>query len=383
MNAIEMDISGMYNIYASKPKLCYIAPRYAENDATHFSHLYDFVEEAAKRFDIFLIIEHGETPQTNFGCTKVVVIKAIPLVNNILLKFRIFQAWFLGYKNFYVHYSFKSAWIASCLTRVFGGRVFYWNCGEPWKYTRGILREMFERMVYAIVTYVVTGTEGLKKQYAKTYRIPELKILVMPNWISLARFAPDGGALRLKLQLGIPADAKVILFAHRLSKRKGAHSILGITEAFKNENVVMVVAGEGPEQQGVEQRAKSLELGNKLKFVGSVPNRQMPLYYSMADVFIMPSDEDGFPRVILESMAMGVPFVSFDVGGIKEFVPPELLGLVVPHGDSEGFVRAVRAMLTASPQKLNEIQAIERSAVRQFETKEVVKRFYEIVIAKE
>lgn len=363
-----------------KPKLCYIVPHYSRDEATHFAHLYDFIEELSNVFDVFLIIESGEKPETKFGCAKIALIPAFPLVGSAMLTFRIFQARFLGYTDFYIHYSFKSALVSSLITRLFGGRVFYWNCGEPWKYARGRFRELFERMVYQLVTYVVTGTEGLKKKYAETYAIPESKILVIPNWISLKRFAPDGGAVRLKLRLGVPADAKVILFAHRLSKRKGAQYIPRIAEALKNENVVMVVVGEGPERQDLERRTKNLELRNKIKFIGAVPNHEMPLYYSMADVFIAPSDEDGFPRVILESMAMGVPFVAFDVGGIKEFVPQELSRFVVPHGDLERFIRAVREVLTASPHQIREIQSIEKNAVWQFETKEVAKRFYRMIV---
>lgn len=372
----------MKNINSQKPKLCYIAPQYDTDDATHFSHLFDFVEEISKHYDIFLIIEKGGMPETDFGCTNIAVIPSLPFLSIMTLKFRIFQARFLGYKDFYVHYSFKSAWIAACVTRIASGRVLYWNCGEPWKYKRGFLRELFERMVYKAVTHIVTGTEGLKKKYAEIYRIPEEKIRVMPNWISLKRFLRDGGALQLKIRLGISPASKVILFAHRLSRRKGAQYLPRIAEALKHERATIVVVGEGPEKQNLELRTKNLELENKIKFIGAIPNHEMPIYYSLADIFIMPSDEEGFPRVILESMAMGVPFVAFDVGGVKEFIPQELRQYIIPYGDIEQFARAVRELLTAQPEKMKELQDIEQKAVKQFETKEVAKRFYEIIAQK-
>jgi glycosyltransferase involved in cell wall biosynthesis len=245
------------------------------------------------------------------------------------------------------------------------------------------VREVFERMVYKLVTYVVTGTEGLKKRYAEVYAISESKIKVMPNWISLTRFAPDGGALHLKIALGVPSNARVVLFAHRLSKRKGAQYIPAVAEALRNENAVIVVAGEGPEKESIKLKVKSLKLDERVRFVGAIPNHEMPLYYSMADVFIMPSDEEGFPRVILEAMAMGTPFGAFDVGGIREFIPKELQRYIVPHGDSEKFVSIVRELLAITTETLKELQKIEHDAVKQFETKKVVKRFYEMIVLQE
>jgi glycosyltransferase involved in cell wall biosynthesis len=63
------------------------------------------------------------------------------------------------------------------------------------------------------------------------------------------------------------------------------------------------------------------------------------MYYRAADLYLMPSEEEGFPRVLLEAMASGCPFVAFDVGGVRDILPDSLAGCVVEKGD----VRAIAA----------------------------------------
>ncbi|MEK7067248.1 MAG: glycosyltransferase family 4 protein [Patescibacteria group bacterium] len=365
----------------SKPKLCYIAPSYAHDDATHFSHLYDFIREISKQFDIFLIIEKGEQPKEKFGCTRVKVLwfRLLPL-RWCELHCRLLKARFLGYSRAYVHYSFLAAVASSIVMRPFGGTVWYWNCGEPWKYKRGEIRDWFERLAYEAVSFLVTGTEGLAKKYSEVYGISREKINIMPNWVSLARFTPDGGAFQLKIQLGISTDAKVVLFVHRLSQRKGAQYLSEIAESLKDENAVLVVAGDGPERESVKLKMKSLKLEGKVRFVGAVPNHQMPLYYSMADVLIIPSDEEGFPRVMLEAAAMGVPFAAFAVGGIAEVIPAEYKRYIAPSGDVAVFNTIVRELFELSSDEKERLSQELKNWVKQFDVSKVANRFLEIIL---
>lgn len=366
----------------SKKKLCYIAPYYSADDATHFSHLYDFIEEAAKVFDIALFIEKGSTPEKDFGCR---IVKKLYFQKSFLrlceLKCRLLYIRLHGYKTVYVHYSFLAAFAAAIVMRPLGGKVFYWNCGEPWKYERSFIREFFEKTVYRMINFLVTGTSSLRKKYAETYRIPESKILVMPNWISLKRFLyEDKEIFRRRLSLGIPPGARVVLFAHRLSSRKGVHIIPEIIKAFERDNAFFIIIGHGPEEKSLRLEIKSLKLENAVKVLGGIPNHAMPNYYALSDAFIMPSEEEGFPRVILEAMAMQVPFVAFDVGAIKEITPPELHQFIVPAGDQKAFMNTLHALLSLPTETKSRIQQVEQEWVKRYSVENVVKKFSEIIL---
>ncbi len=362
-----------------RPKLCFVAPAWRKGDATHFAYLKEFVREISKRFDVHLVVERGELPHDS-GAVEVRLCDArFAPMRMIRTKLALFRARLHGCRTYYVHYSFFAAFTASWITRFTGGRVLYWNCGEPWKYRRPWLRERFERLTYRLINTLVTGTSGLADQYAKHYRIPREKVEVMPNWIhvdDMEHVTWDKEKLRKALK--IPENHKVVLFVHRLSKRKGAHYLPEIIRAFRDEPVTFLVAGEGPERMNIERQVTRDMRQGDVRFLGSVPNPQLPHYYAIADVFLMPSEEEGFPHVLLEAMAFGVPFVATDVGGVRDIVPPEAQKYVVPPGNVSAFAAAVRMLLTSAPERRTASGAFP-VWVKQYDLSRVLETFVAIM----
>jgi len=327
-------------------KLCYIMPEYNPRAHTHFAYLVDFIKEISQRFEVFLIIEKGELPKEDWGCREVVLTKS-----PIKLFRQLRRAHRLHYRDFYVHYAFGAAFLASLLVKWLGGRVFYWNCGLPWNYQRGWLRGKFEYKVYQMINYLITGTEGMKRQYAEHYQLPLEKIRVMPNWTSSSKFQIPNSKFQideLRKKLNIKPDQKVLFFAHRLSSRKGAQYLVPILEAFKKENVVLLVAGDGPDRSRVDFKIIKFGLEEKVRMLGWVPNEELSSYFELADVFLVPSEEEGFPHVILEAMAYGAPFVAFAVGGVKEIIPADYQEMAVASGNLSLFIEKIRQLLKLS-----------------------------------
>ncbi len=360
-----------------KGKLCFIIPEYDRETPTHFSYLYDFIEKISEGFDIFLIAERGRGNPPK-GVNRFYIQKfQHPVLRVLENEIMIERARLAGYKTFYVHYSFLSAYHASIITRFWGGEVFYWNCGEPWKYKRGLIRNLFERAVYKLVHFLVTGTEGLKKKYAEYYGLSSEKIKVMSNWIDVSKIFRSATDVRidLKISLDIPATSKVILFVHRLSKRKGAHYLPEILNELKDENAVMVIIGDGPERKDIESRVKNYELWSRARFCGWVPQKDLARYFSIADVFIMPSDEEGFPHVLLEAMAYGVPFAAFDVGGVREIIPDQALEYVTPSGDVKLFAKKAIFFLSMPPESRTNLKEVLKKHVLNYDINLVVRHF--------
>ena len=155
---------------------------------------------------------------------------------------------------------------------------------------------------------------------------------------SLAKLAPPAN--------GGYANKCVVLFVHHLSKRKGADLVPQIARNFLHEQVEFWMIGEGPEIEDLKIKIKDWKLEGNVKLLGQVPNAEIVKYFHAADVFLMPSREEGSPHVILEAMASGLPFVASDIGGIREIVPPELTDNLCKSEDADCFASKILLLLS-------------------------------------
>lgn len=360
-------------------KLYYIVPHYGSGEATHFSYAVDLARRLNGFFEIYILIEGGSyVGDGGVAQARVMRFRFLPL-RVIELVIRIASARRAGFKDFYVHYSFAAALAAILVTRFSGGRVFYWNCGEPWKFRRGKLREFLERLVYGNISYLVTGTSGLKRGYATTYDIPESKIRVVPNWIALPPPQSDAGLiLKMRESLGLK-DRRAALFVHRLSARKGANFIPRIAQSLKEKNIVLIVVGDGPLMTTLKREVNSLRLEEWVVFTGNVPQKEIGIFYETASLFVLPSREEGFPHVLLEAMAYGVPYVAFDVGAVREITPPELHRYVVPCGEIGLLCDRLKELSGASD--LGRLGGLEKEWVKNFSAEKAARIFTEMVNA--
>lgn len=363
-------------------KLCYLLPHYDSQDATHFSHIHDFLKELGKTVSILLLVEKGDVPKNSIGEKEARFIGGGFLFRLLRTLHAIISARMRGYKKVYVHYSFSGALIASCVMRLTGGEVYYWNCGEPWKYKRSFGRTIFESLTYTMISYFVTGSISLGYEYAKRYHFSPNKIRVMPNWIDISRFnnIPQSEAKKV---LNISESSNVILFVHRISKRKGAHLIIPIAKKIIEQFplVRFLIVGKGPDAEVIRQEIIDSNLGEVVTLIGSVPNTNLPTYFSAADVFLMPSEEEGFPRVLLESMALGVPFVSSDVGSVRDIVPEEMKHAVVSYGDVDAYVYELSQFLSMDREQKNNMSIRLKEYVQQFSVQKVVDIYKKIVFS--
>ncbi len=362
-------------------KICYVLPRYDYQDHTHFSHIHKFIAELSKQSEILLLVETSSSAVQEISSQLGVKVKVLtPKDRPGILKsfFALLELRRKGWQDFYVHYSFLSAFNASLIVKILGGRIFYWNCGLPWNYRRSFWRSAFEKLVYRLVTYLVTGTASLAKQYAAHYHLAAEKIKILPNWVTSSEFiAAKDETDRLRASLGILPDEKMLLFVHRLSPRKGAEFLPNILKSLKLP-VKLIVIGDGP---GRAYLAKEFEVeirAGRVKMMGWVAHREVVKYFAAADIFLMPSQEEGFPNVILEAMAAGLPFAAFDVGGVKEIIPLEFLPNIAPLGDLDRFVVIVERLLSAQTEQVSAWRQRAADWVKKYETAEVAKKFLEM-----
>src|SRR5262249_48537570 len=135
-------------------------------------------------------------------------------------------------------------------------------------------------------------------------------------------------------------------------------------------NLFLVSVGRG--QPPVEVQIPHLPLG----YVAS--ERLLPLIYSAADIFVIPSLHDNLPQTVLEATACGTPVVGFAVGGVPDMVRPSVTGLVVPAQDVGALRAAIRALLQDPARRAEMAANCRRIAVEEYALEVQARRYVEL-----
>lgn len=168
------------------------------------------------------------------------------------------------------------------------------------------------------------------------------------------RFSPaiHGGAWRSRLDAG---PGPVLLSVGRLMRRKGVDTVIRALPELRRAHpgLVYAVAGGGPYRAGLEALATELGVGDAVRFLGLVPEDELPSLYASADVFVLPNREEpdeqeieGFGIVFAEASATGVPVVAGRSGGAPDAVRHEETGLLVDPTDPDDVRRALDRLLS-------------------------------------
>ncbi|MBI5499526.1 MAG: glycosyltransferase [Deltaproteobacteria bacterium] len=183
--------------------------------------------------------------------------------------------------------------------------------------------------------------------------VPAERIAVVPNGVDRTRFRPvDPSELRRRLGL---AGRRVVLSAGRLVPRKGVDTLLeafGVVHAVLAD-AVLVIAGEGPDRERLEAMAVARRV--PVRFLGRVPDEELPALYGMADVFALAAreepggDAEGFGLVLLEAAACGTPCVASRSGGVPDAVDDGRSGLLVPPADAGELATTLLRVLGDGP----------------------------------
>jgi glycosyltransferase involved in cell wall biosynthesis len=353
----------------TKPKICYIVPEYKNRTFRHYQHLYEYFDILSRKAQLFVIIESGEGFLEKPSSFKYILARfRNPFLSRLELFIYILTLRLVGYDVFYSHYAYRGALISSFVTKILKGRSYLWHCISVEKMLKesGASNEMQQGMFNTLneVQYLVTGSNFMANMYSDWGRFPLNKVVVVPNYISLGRFDPSKyDKTELKKKLNLPLDKKIILFVHSFGAGKGVSFLPFIfNEMNKDRDDLFFVVVGGPwpnNKEHAEQTAlfkdgiSKHDLWNKVKWTNNIPNVEVQKFYFCADLFIMPSKFEGFSRVLLESMAMGTPFVSTTGGGgVLEYTSPLQQEYIIPPEDIEDFPKLCLKLLSDKPKMM-------------------------------
>lgn len=217
-------------------------------------------------------------------------------------------------------------------------------------------RTRMEGRVMEWTDLLVAATPLERAQLSWYYGADTSKIRVIPAGVDTTIFRPrDRAAVRR--ELGLPGlDTPILLFVGRIERLKGIDTLLesaavvSRTCAGRNLKVLIVGGGGQTEDENAELRRivalhRELNLDEQVEFVGSKPQELLPLYYSAADVTIMPSHYESFGLVAVESMASGTPVIASNVGGLSYTVKDGETGYLVPQENHFALAEKVHELL--------------------------------------
>lgn len=192
---------------------------------------------------------------------------------------------------------------------------------------------------------VVTVSNALKNVTVRLGVDPD-RVVTLRNGVDLQRFQPvDRESARAALGL----DRFTLLSVGNLVPLKGHDLTIKALSALKD--VTLLIAGSGPERNRLENLAKELNVLDRVRFLGSVPQTELRTYYSAADIMVLASSREGWANVLLESMACGTPVAATNVSGTPEAVTAPEAGVLIKERTPAGIVNAVTTLRNHYPDR--------------------------------
>jgi glycosyltransferase involved in cell wall biosynthesis len=212
--------------------------------------------------------------------------------------------------------------------------------GNPFDWSMTQVLKVAARLSAKHCACIIVTSEEMRKWWGKT-GTPESRMVLIPYGVDTEQFRPIPDARSL---LGLPEHKRIVLYVGRLSHEKGVRELLQAlhTVGESLSDVDLHLVGDGPLRQQLGQLAVQLGMQDRVIFHGWVDQRNLPAYYSAADITVLPSFTEGMPRTMIEALACGSPFLGTKITGIVDHVRDGETGFIVAPGD----VPALSACLT-------------------------------------
>lgn len=190
---------------------------------------------------------------------------------------------------------------------------------------------------------VITVCDALKTELVQLGADPA-SITPLRNGVDLQRFH-QGDRAGLRRELGL--DGFTLLSVGHLVELKGHDLAIGALPHLPG--VTLLIAGSGVELPRLQALARELKVEERVRFLGAVPQPELPRYYGAADALVLASSREGWANVLLESMACGTPVVASRVWGTPEVVAAPAAGVLMKERSRQGVLDAVNALRADYP----------------------------------
>lgn len=199
-----------------------------------------------------------------------------------------------------------------------------------WQFLDQIIKIVFAQVIKHIerkslqcFDRIVIESDFSKKLLKNTYKVSDDKISLIHCGIDLAAFRPAADKIAVREKLKLPKDKFLMFTVRRLVPRMGLENLLEAAVKLKefSPDFLLIIGGKGILHPKLKQLAEVQGLENNLLLTGFIPDKDLPLYYQAADVFVLPTlAYEGFGLVTLEALASGTPALGTPAGATPEIL---------------------------------------------------------------
>lgn len=265
---------------------------------------------------------------------------------------------------------------ALIIKKILGLPYIAWGRGSDIFLSKGCER-FFNKIILKTADSIIVLTQAMGDKLTTLVSIP---YEVIPNGCDTEQFKNLNKDICRK-KLNIETNEKIILFVGRLHPVKGIEylvdAMVHIQKRYKNTKLLII--GNGEQKRELEKRVNNYKLNDFVQFIGELPHSQLPDFFVASDFFVLPSISEGFPNVLLEAMAAGLPVIGTKIPGIPEIINNSRNGILVEPKDSLAIARAIQYLID-HPVEQTVISKNNLDDVKKFEWKSILPVIEQIYI---
>ena len=223
---------------------------------------------------------------------------------------------------------------AATISFVYKKPFFHWLCGDGrvQQENNPILQKTIDHLVGLYIhkraTKMISCCDWVADEQCIPYGIDwKEKYEITPNSVNIERFATQTRSYRDTFNNDYP----IIIYASRLSSRKGADIFIDAVTQLIEEDVKLnvFIGGAGDFEGYLNNKIETSKYPNQIKYLGQIPSSELPNYFKSSDMFSVPARYQGFGRVYIEAMASGLAVVTTNLICTKKIIDSEVDGLLV------------------------------------------------------
>ena len=199
-------------------------------------------------------------------------------------------------------------------------------------YTNSKLLKLILKLVYNNVNKMVVISGNSMDSVSNIYGVPNISVI--PNGVEFKDKMLKFNTNKIKNALHLRKDSRIILFVGRLTSVKSVSYLIEGFNLAKIKNKILIIVGTGEEELKLKELALKLGIDKNILFIGQVNPEQTGKYFSIADVFVLPSIMETGGNVLLEALTFDVPIISTNVGWAQDFIINNQNGYIINKRDS-------------------------------------------------
>lgn len=206
-----------------------------------------------------------------------------------------------------------------------------------------------QKFIKSLDKIISVGNETVK--VAKEKGIPENKITFIPNGVDTEKCHGNHQRSEIEKIISEPAEnKKFILTSGRLAKRKGVAWFIRNVMPKLPENVIYIVAGDGPDKENIQNSVSENNLEKRVKILGYVTDETRNILFNACDLFIQPNikvsgDMEGFGISVIEAASCKIPVLASNIEGLRDAIIEGQNGFPIESGNPEAWIKKINGLL--------------------------------------